>query len=137
MSFDPYRDRRRDVEGEHRRRRERDSWTDIAYLIVAGLGLVLVARLWSRVVQPWAAGLLAQVSVSQLVTVALVLLLVLTVAVRSWVTHRRRRVARGLRVVKLPRHIGATDPMASGEKSPARGRVQGGRRPSRSDAKRP
>ena len=140
MSFDRHRDRddrRWDTEEWELRRRERDSWTDIAYLIVAGLALVLVARVWSRVIQPWAAGILAQLSVTDLVTAGLVVLVVLVASVRLWVTHRRRRAARGLRVVNLPRHTGATDPMASGEKSSAQGRVQGGRRPSRSDAKRP
>ncbi len=129
--------RRWDTQEWELRRRERDSWTDIAYLIVAGLALVLAARVWSRVIQPWAAGIIAQLSVTDLVTVGLVVLVVLVASVRLWLTHRRRRAARGLRVVNLPRHTGATDPMASGEKSSAQGRVQGGRRPSRSDAKRP
>lgn len=118
------------------RRRDRDTWTDIAYLIVAGLALVVVARLWSRVVAPWAAGVLAQLSVTDVFTAVLVLLLVAAAAVRVWVTHRRRRAARGLRVVDWPDHPGAPDPMSS-KKSPAQGRVQGGRRPSRRDAKRP
>ena len=84
MSFDRHRDRderRWDTEEWELRRRERDSWTDIAYLIVAGLALVLVARLWSRVIQPWAAGVLAQLSVTDLVTAGLVVLVVLVVTV--------------------------------------------------------
>ena len=132
MSFDRDYDRDRDA-----RRRERDNWTDIAYLIVAAVSLVLVARLWARVIQPWAAGVIAQLTWQDLLLGAVVLGFVVVAAMRVWATHRRRRAARGLRVVDLPRHTGATDPMASGEKSPAQGRVQGGRRPSRSDAKRP
>ena len=48
----------------------------------------------------------------------------------------QHRTDRGLRVVDLPWHTRATDPMGSGEKNSAQGRVQGGRWPSRSDAKR-
>ena len=132
MSFDPHHDRDR-----NRRRPHRNSWTDIAYLIVAAAGFVLLARLWTRVVQPWAAGVLAQLTWPDLLLWAVVLVLALAVAVRWRVTQRRRRAARGLRVVDLPRHTRATDPMASGDNSSTQGQAQGGRRPSRSDAKRP
>jgi len=115
--------------------RDRDSWTDIAYLIVGALALVLVARLWSRVIQPWAAGVLAQLTWWDRALWAGMLVLLVAV-VRAWARHRRRRAARGLRVVLWRDHPGAPDPMSS-EKSPAQGRVKGGRRPSRSDAKRP
>jgi hypothetical protein len=122
MGIDRYRHRSDDRWDSHDwelRRRERDSWTDVAYLIAAGLALVLVLRLWSRVIQPWAAGLLAQLSVTDLVAAVLVLILGVVVVVQGWVSRRRRRAARGLRVVDVPRHIGATDPMASGRESPA------------------
>lgn len=118
-------------------RRDRDGWTDIAYLIVAVVALVLVAGLWSRTVQPWAAGVFAQPTWPDVVLWAVVLVLALVVVARWRISRRRRRAAGCLRVVEWPRHTGATDPMASGEKSSAQGRVQGGRRPSRSDAKRP
>jgi hypothetical protein len=120
MAFERHRDRHERRWGSDEwelRWRERDSWTDIAYLIVAGLALVLVVRLWSRLIQPWAAGLLAQLSATDLLTAGLVLLVGLAVVVRARTRHRRRRAARGLRVVDVPRHIGATDPMASGRKT--------------------
>jgi len=110
-------DRVQDYQDWQLRRRERDSWTDIAYLIVAAVALVLVARLWSRVVQPWAVGVLAQLSWPDLSPWAAVLVLALVVAVRWRITRRRRHAARGLRVVNLPRHTRATDPMASGERA--------------------
>lgn len=33
---------------------DRDTGTDLAYLIVAGVGMVLAARIWSTKVKPWA-----------------------------------------------------------------------------------
>ena len=134
MSFhhDPADDRFRAA-----RRQERDGWTGIAYLIVAAVSLVLVARLWARVIQPWAVGVLGQLTWRDVLGVVALVLVVVAGRHAGMGHPRRRRAARGLRVVDpAPAHR-ATDPMASGEKSPAQGRVQGGRRPSRSDAKRP
>ena len=136
MSFDHDHDHDRN-RAARRRRGERDSWGDIAYLIVAAIALVLTARLWSHTIQPWAAGVIAELTWLDLLLWAIVFVLALVVAVRWRITRRRRRAAQGLRVVALLRHTNATDPMASGERRSAQGRVQGGRRPSRSDAKRP
>ena len=74
MSFDRHHDLDRD-----RRRPQRNSWTDIAYLIVAAAGLVLLARLWTRVVQPWAARVLAQLTWQDALLWAVVLVLALAV----------------------------------------------------------
>lgn len=47
---------------------DRDTGTDVAYLIVAGVGMVLAARIWSTRVKPWSQENIEAVRTSGVVT---------------------------------------------------------------------
>ncbi len=70
---------------DHRRRRprDRDSHTDLAYLIVAGLAVLLLVRFWQRNAQPAIVGFLQQLTWEDVATALTVLAVSLVAMLRT------------------------------------------------------